>query len=165
MGDTGDITVNEVWTDNSHSGASSIKIIYSAEGKGPNECPFVPPCKWAGVYWQTPPDNWGTVPDAGFDLRGFRKLAFWARSDTEARIEFKVGGITGSYPDSIQPARSSGIKTLSPEWQPFEIDLEDADLSYVIGGFLWVTNWNNNGISEGNPKTLVFYLDDIRFER
>jgi len=165
MGDTGDITVNEVWADHPHSGTSSLKITYSAEGKGPNECPFAPPCKWAGVYWQTPPDNWGTVPNAGFDLRGFRKITFWARSDTEARIEFKVGGITGPYPDSIQPARSSGIKTLSPEWQPFEINLEDANLSYVIGGFLWVTNWNNNEISEGNPKTLVFYLDDIRFER
>jgi len=166
MGDTGDITVNVVWTDNPYSGTSAIKITYAAEGRGPNACPFAPPCKWAGVYWQTPPDNWGTVPEAGFDLRGFRKLTFWARSDTEVRIEFKVGGIiTGPYPDSIQPARSSGILTLSSEWQRFEINLADANLSYVIGGFAWVANWNNNGIRTGNPKTLIFYLDDIRFER
>lgn len=165
MGDTGDITVNEAWTESKHSGTSSIKITYSAKGSGPNECPYKPPCQWAGVYWQRPPDNWGTIPNVGIDLRGFRRLTFWARADTEVRVEFKVGGITGKHADSIQPARSSGLLTLSDKWWRFEINLEGLDLSYVIGGFAWAANWDNNGITEGNPRVLVFYLDDIRFEK
>lgn len=165
MGDTGDITVNVAWTERTHSGNSAIKIIYAAEGRGPNECPYDPPCKWAGVYWQTPENNWGQVPDAGYDLRRFRKLTFWARSDTGVRVEFKVGGIGGNYPDSLQPARSSGVLTLTSEWHRYEIVLADANLTYVIGGFVWATNWDNNGVSMGNPKTLVFYLDDIHFEQ
>jgi hypothetical protein len=165
MGDTGDITMNVAWSDNRYSGNSAIKIIYVAEGLGPNACPYNPPCKWAGVYWQTPENNWGTVPDAGYDLRGFEKLTFWARSDTEAHVEFKVGGIGGDHPDSLQPASSSGWLELTSEWKLHEIDLTDANLTYVIGGFAWSANWDNNGISEGKPRTLVFYLDEIRFEQ
>lgn len=164
-GDTGDISVNEVWADNPHSGSSSIQVTYTPLGQGPNACDYAPPCKWAGVYWQTPPNNWGTVPNAGFDLREYTKLTFWARSNENARIEFKAGGITGLYPDSLQPARSTGFVNLSPEWQQYSIDLTGADLSYVIGGFLWATNWAENGLGVDNPRPLVFYLDDIRFER
>lgn len=165
MGDTGDIMVNEAWTDNPHSGSTAIQVTYSMKGDGPNECPYQAPCKWAGVYWQYPPDNWGIVPDAGYDLTGYHALTFWARSDTEARIEFKAGGITGDYPDSLQPARSSGVLTLTSEWKQYEINLQGMNLNYVIGGFVWATSWNNNGSSRANPQTEVFYLDDIRFEQ
>lgn len=166
VGDTGDITINESWPNNPHSGTSSIMIRYSAEGNGPYTCEDEPPCKWAGTYWQTPPHNWGEVARAGFDLRTSRRLTFWARSDTETSIEFQVGGITsGPYPDSIQPPRSSDVLTLSSHWQQFEIDLTGADLSYVIGGFAWFITWSDNNISNDNARTLVFYLDDIWFEK
>jgi hypothetical protein len=165
MGDTGDITVNEAWMDNPYSGTESIKVEYTPLGKGPNSCLYAPPCKWAGVYWQNPADNWGTIPNAGFDLSGYTRLTFWARSDNAAHLEFKVGGITGKYPDSLQPARGTGVVTLSSQWQQYKINLAGADLSYVIGGFLWSASWTNNGIGIDNPKTLVFYLDDIQFEK
>jgi exo-beta-1,3-glucanase (GH17 family) len=165
MGDTGDITVNQAWLDNPHSGTQSIKLEYAPLGKGPNTCPYAAPCKWAGVYWQNPANNWGTVPNAGLDLRGYSKLTFWARSDSQVRLEFKVGGITGKYPDSLQPARGTGLVTLTSQWQPYQINLAGADLSYVIGGFEWSASWTDNAIGVDNPKTLVFYLDDIQFEK
>jgi hypothetical protein len=160
MGDAGDIAINQEWTDNPHSGTTAIQITYFRAGVGPNICEYGSPCKWAGVYWQNPGNNWGAIPGAGFDLSGMQRISFWARSDSEARIEFKVGGITGPYPDSLQPARSSGILTLTSQWQWFHIPLADADLSYVIGGLCWVTNWYRN-----SAGPVIFYLDDIVFER
>jgi hypothetical protein len=158
--------MNETWSDQPHSGTTAIKVVYDPRGSGPNSCDYAPPCKWAGVYWQNPANNWGTVPRAGYDLRGYTKLTFWARSEAGASVEFKVGGITGQYPDSIPPpALSTGIQTLTTEWQPYAIDLSNADLSYVIGGFLWTTSWKDNGIGTDNPKQLVFFLDDIQFEK
>ncbi len=131
-------------------------------------------CKWAGLYWLNPADNFGTVPNAGFNLTGFRKLTFCARTDPDssgAQIKFLVGGVgwgvptAPPFPDSLRPPRETGWQKLTDHWQCFEIGLGDADLSYVIGGFAWVTNWDSNEINEGNPKRIVFYLDDIRFER
>ena len=179
MGDVDDIKINEASSDNPHSGASAVKIVYDARGQGKNHiCSMGIKseviCKWAGVYWQNPADNWGDVPNAGFDLEGFRKLTFCARADTNssgAQIKFLVGGIGWGvptpppYPDSLRPPRDSGLKKLTDQWQCFEIGLSDANLSYVIGGFAWVADWGDNEISEDNPKRIVFYLDDIRFER
>jgi hypothetical protein len=119
-----------------------------------------------------PADNFGTVRDAGFNLSGFKKLTFWARTDTPpAIVRFQVGGVGWGvatpppYPDSLQAPRHSGWKELTTHWQRGEIDLTGVDLSHIVGGFAWVANWDNNGIIEGRPRKLVFYLDDIRFER
>ena len=177
MGDTGDITIDERWPDKPHSGTSSIKVTYDTKGQGPHRCGIgvtpTPNCKWAGVYWQEPPNNWGTVPPskAGFDLRGFQRLTLWGRSDTTITVRFEVGGIGWAastpppWPDSLLRPRHTGWVTLTNEWTQFEIDLEGADLSYVIGGFAWVANWDNNEVNYEKPKLLVFYLDDIRYER
>ena len=51
-----------------------------------------------------------------------------------------------------------GPITLSSEWKQYVIDLEDRDLSSIIGGFAWSGNLDNN------PRGMTFYLDDIRFE-
>ncbi len=69
MGDTGDITFDDADTSAPHTGGTAIRIDYSATGTQ----------GWAGVYWQEPANNWGTVPDAGFDLSGVSRLTFWAR--------------------------------------------------------------------------------------
>lgn len=160
MGDTGDIFVNVAYDGDAYSGDKSIQIVYTAQGLGPHECPYTPPCRWAGVYWQEPPNNWGLDEiweGRGFDLTGYNRLLFWARAETAARIEFKVGGINQTYGDSLTSAR--GIKPLVTEdWQEFEIDLTGADLSHIIGGFVWATNWDTN------PNGVTFYLDEIRFE-
>jgi len=161
MGDVGDIHINEAFKENPHLGKTCIRVVYDAEGKGPNECPYPGPCRWAGVYWQEPPNNWGK--DAlwagrGFDLSGYNRMVFWARADRPTVVEFKVGGINEPYGDSLIYPR--GIHAdLTEGWQDFEIDLTGADLTHIIGGFVWVTNWDMN------PDGITFYLDDIRFEK
>jgi exo-beta-1,3-glucanase (GH17 family) len=159
MGDIGDIKIDEAYTENTHSGTTAIRITYLRKGNSPNSCNYSPPCRWAGVYWQEPPNNWGTDKfwqDSGYDLSGYTRVLFWARADRVTKIEFKVGGIVGPYGDSLIYPRSK-LANLTQEWQEFEIGLEGADLSHIIGGFVWVTNW------EQNPGGVIFYLDDIRY--
>jgi exo-beta-1,3-glucanase (GH17 family) len=160
MGDIGDIGIDDAYTAVAHSGTTSIRVTYTAKGSSPNDCPYAPPCKWAGVYWQEPPNNWGTdaaLANRGYDLTGYRSLLFWARADKPTSIEFQVGGIDNQYGDSLNPAQAITAR-LGPQWQEYRIDLGGADLSHIIGGFAWVTNW------DANPNGCTFYLDDIRFE-
>lgn len=150
MGDWGDIVLDDASTHAPHSKPTCVRIAYSAarsQGKG-----------WAGIYWQYPDKNWGDKQEAR-DLTGAKRLTFWARGGKgKERAEFKVGGITGKYPDSIQPPVSTGVTVLSDSWTQYTIDLAGYDLSHVIGGFCWVTNRNQN------PNGCTVYLDDIRFE-
>lgn len=150
MGDWRDITFDDGWTENPHSKPTSIKITYSAarsQGEG-----------WAGIYWQYPDKNWGDNPD-GRDLTGATKLTFWARGEKGGeKAEFKVGGITGAYPDSIKTPVSTDVVVLSDKWQQYTIDLTGKDLSHVIGGFDWATS------KDQNPYGSTIYLDDIRYE-
>lgn len=161
MGDCGDIHIKEGFKKNPHSGESCIRVVYTAKGKGPYTCDYGPPCKWAGVYWQEPPNNWGKDPNVegkGFDLSRHSKLTFWARADKEGQVEFKVGGINERYGDSLKYSRSKTAR-LDTRWKAYEIDLREADLTHIIGGFCWATNWDSN------PDGITFYLDDIRFEK
>ena len=153
MGDYQDITYEPVSTNVSPRGKerSSIEIRYSPKignGKG-----------WAGIYWQYPENNWGDNP-SGYDLRGFSRLTVWARGQKGGeRAEFKIGGITGAYPDSLQPVQSTGVQTLSTEWKQYSINLEGKDLSHTIGGFVWVTSRNEN------PNGCTIYLSEIQLEK
>jgi len=179
MGDVDDIEeINQSSTDAPYSGLTDIKIVYNARGKGNHFCPFgiksESICQWVGLYWLNPADNFGSIKAAGLNLTGFQKLSFWARSDAGSSgvvVKFLVGGagcqipIPPPYPDSLCPPRNSGWQRLTDQWQHFEISLKDADLTYVIGGFAWVIDWGSNGISLDNPKRIVLYLDEIRFER
>lgn len=150
IGDWGDITLEDAFRYSPYLGRTSTKITYSAalsQGKG-----------WTGIYWQYPDNNWGDTPQAR-DLTGVTKLTFWAKGEKGGeKVEFKVGGITGKYPDSIYPAVSTGVIVLSSEWQQYTIDLSGKDLSHVIGGFCWVTN------KKQNPYGCTIYLDEVRFE-
>jgi len=149
MGDYGDIKYDGASKEDPYLGDSCIKIIYN--GKAAQGA------RWAGIYWQNPANNWGTV-DAGFDLTKATKLTFWLRGAKggERIEEFKVGGIMGEYSDSD----SSGIGPviLNKEWTQYSIDLKGKDMSYIIGGFCWSTNIDNN--LEG----ATFYLDEIKYE-
>jgi hypothetical protein len=167
MGDIGDIAFDDSHTGTTCGGTTSIRVSYSAQGDGPHECAYRPPCWWAGIYWQEPENNWGTVPSAGFDLNEYDKLVFCAKGQSGGeRIEFGMGGLgrnagncapVESYPDST--CKESRWITLTDVWQEYTIDLTGRDLSHIIGGFLWVTNRNRN------PSGAVFYLDEIRFVR
>jgi len=111
----------------------------------------------AGIYWLYPDKNWGDMPE-GRNLTGEKKVVFWAKGAKGGeRAEFKVGGVSGKYPDSIQPPLSTGPILLSEKWQKFTIDLEGRDLSHVVGGFCWVTN------VEQNHDGSVIYVADIQF--
>lgn len=149
MGDYGDIKVDTGSKDAPHTGATCIKASYSAEQKQG--------AGWAGVYWQNPANNWGTQP-GGFDLKGAKKIVFWAKGEKggEKIAEFKIGGITGEYADSD----CAGISevTLTNEWKEYSIDLNGKDLSSISGGFCWVAN------SASNPNGFNIYLDDISYE-
>jgi len=149
MGDYGDIKVDPNCKEKPHSGATCIKVSYSAEQKQG--------AGWAGVYWQNPANNWGNQP-GGLDLKGAKKLVFWARGEKgdEKIAEFKIGGITGEYADS-DTANISDVK-LTPEWKEYTIDLTGKDLSCISGGFCWVAN------AASNPNGFTIYLDDIYYE-
>ncbi len=149
MGDSSDIKIEAACFDNPHSGTTCIKITYlNAVSNG---------ARWAGVYWQSPANNWGDRK-GGFDLTGAKRLVFWARGAKggERVEEFKLGGITGLYPDS--DIAGIGPVMLTQEWKQYEIDLSGKDLSYISGGFCWATNL------DVNPEGAIFYLDDIKYE-
>lgn len=146
MGDYGDVKVNDKWKEMPHQGMNTLKFTYTAnetQGAG-----------WAGVFWQNPANNWG-VRDGGFDLSGKKKLTFWARGDKGGEIidKFQVGGITGEYNDSDSVA--IGPVVLTNKWQEYTIDLSNADVSYISGGFCWVAS------KADNPEGATFYIDDI----
>ena len=149
MGDYSDVKIDGACFDNPHSGTTCIKVTYSnASSQG---------ARWAGMYWQSPANNWGDKK-GGFDLTGATKLTFWVRGAKggERIEEFKLGGITGLYPDS--DIAGIGPVMLTQEWKQYEIDLNGKDLSYISGGFCWSSNL------DVNPDGVTFYLDDIKYE-
>jgi len=149
MGDYGDISIDDGWSQNPHSGKSCIKISYSAKG--------AQGAGWMGIYWQNPANNWGNMK-GGYDLTKYKKLTFWARGEKGGEVisEVKVGGITGSYPDS--DAGSIGPITLTKDWKQYEIDLKDMDLSYISGGFEF------SAAARDNPDGFTIYFDDVKYE-
>lgn len=146
-----DLKIQVSWKDNPFSGDSCIRTEYKNNSG----------TRWAGIYWQNPANNWGTIPEAGFDLQGATKLTFWARGHEGGEIinEFKMGGISSGEHIDTDSASVGPIK-LTTEWKKYEIDLRGKDLSYVIGGFAWATN-----IDVNNPDGIVFYIDEIRYEK
>lgn len=151
MGDYGDLKINANWTGNPHSGATCLKITYSAKG--------AQGAGWAGIYWQQPANNWGDKGDVGYNLTGAKKLTFWARGETanEVIAEFKIGGIQGEFSDT--DVAGIGPVKLTKEWKQYTINLEGKDLSRIAGGFCWATS------GDENPDGLVMYLDDIMYEK
>lgn len=149
MGDYGDLKFDGASKEDPYLGDTCVKILYS--GKATQGA------RWAGIYWQNPANNWGTV-DKGFDLSKATKLTFWARGAKggERIEEFKVGGIMGEYSDS--DTSGVGPVILNKEWTQYTIDLKGKDMTYIIGGFCWATN------IDVNPEGATFYLDEIKFE-
>jgi hypothetical protein len=141
---------NDMSQEKCYEGKTCIKIAYdvacSAQGQ-----------KWAGIYWLNPANNWG-ARKGGFNLNGAEKLTFWARGEKggERIEEFKIGGITGDFPDTDMGV--IGPVILTPEWRQYSIDLRGKDLSYISGGFSWATN------VDVNPNNCTFFLDMIQYE-
>ena len=148
MGKLSAIEFNDGWTDAPKEGRKAIKLGFHWTG----------PDQWAGIYWQAPANNWGTMA-GGFDLTGYESLTFWAKGEVGGeKIIVKVGGIPGPFGDSLRPPIEKQI-VLTPYWKKYTLDLTGKDLSHVIGGFCIVTN------DTMCPGGCTIYLDDIRFER
>jgi hypothetical protein len=144
------ISFADMWRQDCHEGETCIKVIYDVECSRKDQ-------KWAGVYWLSPANNWGSRK-GGFNLTGATKLTFWAKGENggEQIQEFTVGGITGDYPDTDTAV--IGPVILGSQWRQYTIDLRGKDLTYISGGFAWTTS------EDVNPEDCTFYLDDIRFE-
>jgi hypothetical protein len=190
MGDVGDVTIGS-----GDDGAD--RFTYVATGRPDHEWDqkYVNgelnrrPAKFGGVMYLSPANDWGQSPDAGYDLRGFRRLVWDARSvNGEARVEFVLGGVNWiwttregkwekaapPYPDTM-PALRLGTMKLTGEWQTFERELADQpeqSFRRVVGGFGWVMSWGANGVEpndEGTrarePRTFVIEFRNVRYER
>ncbi len=146
------IVMDDAWQHDVKKGRSCIRVMYDTECSAQGQ-------RWAGVYWQDPPNNWGAVK-GGFDLSGAQRLVFWARGEKggERVEEFKVGGIGAGQ--MYQDSASASLRevTLTREWKEYVIDLRGKDLSRISGGFAWSTN------IDVNPQGCVFYIDEVRFE-
>ena len=149
MGDYGDVKYEGASKEDPYLGDTCVKITYNAKG--------TQGARWAGVFWLNPANNWGNI-DSGYDLSKATKLTFWARGvkGGERIEEFKMGGIMGEFSDS--DSASIGPVILNKDWTQYTIDLKGKDLSFVIGGFCWATNADNN------PEGATFYLDEIKYE-
>lgn len=150
MGDYSDVALIQDHMINAFSGSTCIKVTYANKASSG--------ARWAGIYWQDPANNWGTNPSGGFNLTGAKKLTFQIKGAKggERIEEIKMGGISGSYPDS--GTAGIGPVVLTTEWKQYSFDLTGKDLSHIIGGFALSANL------DANPEGCTFYLDDIRYE-
>ena len=161
MGCNFSINLDPAWRNNPKSSPLCFKVSYT------RTCTK----KWAGVYWtNTATDtsaNWGQLPCTDLSKGGYTKITFWARGETGGEVvEFGAFGIDNTYKnrdfylykDSCPKTVTKGrIVVLEPYWKQYSIIFQPRckDLSCVIGGFYWSSNW------ESNPSGLIFYLDDI----
>ena len=117
---------------------------------------------WAGVYWQNKENNWGNESGENFSGKGFTKVTFWAKGHKGKEVViFGSGGINKlQYKDSYNTRYTTEGKNviLSNQWKQYVINLTEADLSSVIGGFFFSVE------ERANQDGLTFYLDDIYFE-
>lgn len=151
MGDYGDLKFNPgYYLDPSDKTQTCIKITYSAEKKQESG--------WAGIYWQTPANNWGDKK-GGYDLSNYSKLTFRVRGDKGGEYidKFMMGGISGITEEGDSDSAESAPIELKSEWQTVEIPLKGLNLSRVIGGFGFAMN------ADMNEKGAAFYLDEIQY--
>ncbi len=159
--------MNEACTNSPHTGLNCIRCEFKAVKSN-----------WGGWFFLNGvlrPNasgselNWGDAPNAGCDLRGATHLTFWARGEKGGeKVKFFAFGtgrnpISGAankpYPDS-DPQVSTPFITLTADWRPYTIDLQNRSLTNVLLGFAWMTKSTING-----HKDVAFYLDDIAFDK
>jgi hypothetical protein len=138
-------------------------------------------CNFAGVFWQSPPNNWGTDPGLPIDT-AFSKLnrvAFFAAVASGPQpVTFGAGGIgqvpgspacfacppptvpAGPYYDQIglPGCATPPPMTVGTDWARFEIPIapRTTPVTTLLGAFSWATAWS------GQPVTV--YIDDLAYE-
>jgi hypothetical protein len=156
LGDTSYISIDEISRDSPHSGDYCIKIDYRRPASSVNN--------YAIILWQYPENNWGEDPQ-GRDMTGAKKISFYVRGKEGGEwANFLVGGMNGTYGDTLSPATRTGVlnvpEGLSPKWTKHEIPLEGKNLSHIITGFGAVVMVP----LRDNSASWTIYLDDIQFE-
>ncbi len=147
MGDVEDIKVLKIREN--YSFKTSLKIIYKPTFKNNN-------LGWVGVFWQWPPNNWGNKEGGGYDLSKAKYFFFYAKGAKGGElIEFKIGGIKGTYGDSAEI--STGIISLTDKWKLYKINLKGYNLKNIIAGFGFLIQ------AALNPEGCTFYLNDIYY--
>jgi hypothetical protein len=114
-----------------------------------------------GPTAREPSPNWGTVPNAGYDLTGATGLQFWAMgANGGEQVEFFAFGVGNTqspaapFPDASSRV-SLGTVTLTSEWTQYTLPITGPP--YVLGGFGWQATAANN------PAPITFYLDNIQY--
>jgi hypothetical protein len=111
---------------------------------------------WAGIYWQSPANNWGEKPVKS--IKGATKVSFWAAGQKGGEIvEFKAGGVSRkACQDSFEV--SLGHVALTKEWKRYEIPLRRDTTANLptFGAFAFVV--------EAIAGGLAFYIDNIRYD-
>ena len=190
MGDIGDLTMSP-----GGGAGGADRFTYVTQGNGPHEFEYKykgnelspAPARFAGVMYLSPANCWGDRHDCGYDLRGFRRIRWEARSlNGEATVEFVVGTdnwrwdnkngqwerANVPFPGTV-PSQTLRVETLTSEWKPLEKEFPpELNFSRVVGGFGWVMNWGSNGVEPGEggkgakeAKTFVIEIQNVRYER
>ncbi len=142
MGQTQSLKVNENCKENPHSGATCLKIAYTARNG------------WAGIFWQNPPNDWGDKA-GGANLSKAHTLVFWARGEKGGeKVSFWMGGLKGKKFSDTAAAKLENI-VLKKTWTRYRIPLDGQDLSCIKTGFGF------NLANDGEP--FAFYVDDIEY--
>ena len=137
------LKVDPKWDSYCYNGLTCFKNIWETNAP-----------RWVGIRWLQPENNWGDVPNAGYDLTGATKVTFYGKGEVGGEpVEFLAGGVPGDHPDSIQPAATTGTIHLTKDWQKYTIDLSEKDLSNVISPFGWTV--------ANDP---IFYIDDVTYD-
>lgn len=144
MGNTNAITMQLDCTDNPRSGATCLKIDYTANDQ------------WGGVLWQSPANDWDGTQPGGLNLTGAAALEFYVRGNAGGEtVSFVLGVIEDDTPfrDSSK-AELANVK-LTDQWQKMRIPLEGRDLSRIKTGFGWSL--------AGQSKPVTFYVDEVQY--
>ena len=105
---------------------------------------------WAGVFWQYPDGNWGSVEGLQIPA-GATGVAFEAWGETgEEVVTFGVG--MGDV-DGFAVELPAVALTTTPT--SYLLDLTAVEYEQVVGGFVWT--------STGDRAETVFYIDNIRW--
>ena len=116
---------------------------------------------WAGVYWQSPANNWGAKPGKQI-AAGAQKVSFYAAGAAGGeKIQFCAGGVNTKGADPTLTHRDRFTAqvpaiALTTTWEKYEISLVGATYDEVLGGFCWVSAATASG-------TTTFYVDDVRW--
>ena len=142
MGNTRALKVDENCTDNPFSGKSCIRIDYLDH------------IGWAGIFWQSPANDWGDKP-GGRNLTGATTLVFRARGLRGGEtVTFFMGGLKDKPYSDTANAELKSVR-LKKEWTRYRIPLDGLNLETVKTGFGFSLS------NDGDPFS--FFLDEIMY--